>query len=93
MGLLRYQVFLVYGVLFLSIWQGAMMTMDETTTGSTAILIQFAPVWGILLLGVYALATILYNVSTFNDCPDAAAELDKQIKEAKAEMTKRKVIQ
>ena len=93
MGLLRYQVFLVYGVSFIALWLGAKAKKDDSTGATTAILIDFAPVWAVLLLGVYAAATIIYNVMTFNDCPEAAAELDQQIKEAKAEMKKRKIIQ
>lgn len=74
----------------MAIWMGAKMTADETTN---SMLIDFAPAWAILLLGIYAAVTIIYNVLTFNDCPEAAAELDQQIKEAKKEMKKRKIIQ
>ncbi|CAB9501861.1 Dolichyl-phosphate mannosyltransferase polypeptide 3 [Seminavis robusta] len=92
MGLLRYQVFLVYGVVFLAAWQGAKMNQSEAPSDASRIVVDFAPIWAVLLLGVYAAATIIYNVMTFNDCPEAAAELDRQVKEAKAEMRKRKVI-
>ena len=92
MGLLRYQVFLFYGVLFLAVWQGAKMNQDETAGPAAKILVDFAPLWAIIALGIYALSTIIYNVMTFNDCPEAAKEIDRQVKEAKAEMKKRKVI-
>lgn len=35
----------------------------------------------------YSVFTILYRVFTFNDCPEAAAEIQKQILEAKADLT------
>lgn len=91
-GLLRYQVFLLYAVLFLAVWQGAKMNQDETAGIGTKILVDFAPLWAVVALGVYALSTIIYNVMTFNDCPEAAKEIDENVKEAKAEMKKRKII-
>ena len=93
MGLLRYQVFLVYGVVFLAVWQGVKMNQDEATASPAAkILVNFAPIWAIVALGIYALSTIIYKVMTFNDCPEAAKEIDEQVKEAKAEMKRRKII-
>ena len=93
LGLLRYQIFLLYGVLFLAIWQGVKMNQEDETVGTgTKILVDFAPLLAIVALRVYALSTILYNVMTFNDCPEAAKEIDENVKEAKAEMKKRKII-
>ena len=93
LGLLRYQIFLVYGVAFLALWQGAKLNVDESTNATTTFIVNYAPIWGILLLGIYAATTIIHNVMTFNDCPGAAEELERQIKEAKAEMKKRKIIE
>lgn len=93
MGLLRYQIFLVYGVLFLAFWLGAKTNQDETTGPAAKIFVDFGPLWALVILGLYALSTIAYNVMTFNDCPEAAAELEQQIKEAKKEMKKRGIIQ
>lgn len=39
------------------------------------------------LLQLYAVITVLYRVFTFNDCPEAAAEIQKQIDEAKADLS------
>lgn len=36
---------------------------------------------------MYAGVTVLYRVFTFNDCPEAAEELQKQIDEAKADLS------
>mmetsp|Transcript_14747 Transcript_14747/g.44391 ORF Transcript_14747/g.44391 Transcript_14747/m.44391 type:complete len:95 (-) Transcript_14747:101-385(-) len=35
------------------------------------------PVYAVLGFGFYSLLQIIYNVATFNDCKDAAAELDE----------------
>lgn len=35
----------------------------------------------------YAVYTVLYRVFTFNDCPEAAEEIQKQIEEAKADLS------
>jgi hypothetical protein len=41
------------------------------------------PLWAILCLGVYALSSVLYRVSTLGDRPDAASELTTEISLAK----------
>ena len=48
--------------------------------------------WPLLLLvlfGLYSVFVICYRVVTFNDCPEAAEELQKQIKEAKEDLKKK----
>ena len=66
---------------------------EQTTTISTeTMLIRYLPIWVILLLGLYAASSVIYGVIVFKDTPEAAAELDRQIIEAKQEMTKRGVI-
>ena len=92
-GLLRYQVFLAYGVLFLALWNAALRATETNDPNDlSSVLAYYAPVWAILLLGVYAVSSIAYGVMTFEDFPDAAAEIERQIKEARAEMTKRGVL-
>lgn len=93
--LLRYQVFLTYGALFVAVWRAALQQEEQLVetaapyTTLASLLIRFAPLWGIASLGVYALVTIVYNVLTFEDCPEAAKEIDDQVKEARAELKKR----
>lgn len=36
---------------------------------------------------MYAVITVLYRVFTFNDCPEAAEELQQQIDAAKADLS------
>jgi hypothetical protein len=84
-GLLRYQLFLGIGVLFLAVWYAGLQTTSDP-------LVLYAPVWAILLLGVYAVGCIAVGLANFKDSPEAAAEIDQQVIEAKAEMKKRGVI-
>ena len=44
------------------------------------------PLGLVLLFGIYAVTVIVYRVATFNDCPEAAEELQRQIKEAKEDL-------
>jgi hypothetical protein len=41
-----------------------------------------------LVLGVYAVLSVAYRVATMADYPDAAEEIDLQVKEAKAALIK-----
>lgn len=47
------------------------------------------PVYLLVVFGCYALATLGYRVATFNDCEEAARELQGQIKEAKEDLRKK----
>eukprot|EP00527_Entomoneis_sp_CCMP2396_P000413 CAMPEP_0198146254 /NCGR_PEP_ID=MMETSP1443-20131203/28437_1 /TAXON_ID=186043 /ORGANISM="Entomoneis sp., Strain CCMP2396" /LENGTH=109 /DNA_ID=CAMNT_0043810151 /DNA_START=59 /DNA_END=388 /DNA_ORIENTATION=+ len=107
MAFLRWQIFTIYGVVLLSIWLAALQatvttttttttTEEETTSGFAAVVvklsIQWAPLWGILMLGFYSVSWIAYGVVTLRDNPDSAKELEQQVKEARAEMKRRGII-
>ena len=47
------------------------------------------PVYLLVAFGCYSLATVGFRVATFNDCEDAAKELQAQIKEAKEDLRKK----
>ena len=105
-GLLRYQIFTVYGIILLAIWYGALQQQQQKreqlvteneaeNTHSSAyidILILYLPLWVIFALGIYALCSVIFGVLMLKDYPDAAAEIDQQIAEAKTEMKKRGII-
>lgn len=38
------------------------------------------------MLQIYSVFTILYRVFTFNDCAEAAEEIQRQIKEARVDL-------
>lgn len=93
-GLLRYQIFLAYGGAFMALWYAALQNKESImeTTGfpdATDIAVRWAPLWGIVGLGLYALITIGFGMLTFEDFPEAAAELERQVEEARAEMKRR----
>lgn len=48
--------------------------------------VAFLPVYAIVLFGLGCLALLVYRTVTFNDCPEAAEELRKQIKEARVDL-------
>ncbi|CAI5449658.1 unnamed protein product [Caenorhabditis angaria] len=54
--------------------------------------VLFAPIYTVLLLGFYAIFSVIHGVSTFNDCNDAKQELVQEIKEAREDLKKRKII-
>lgn len=47
------------------------------------------PVYLLVAFGCYSLAAVGYRVATFNDCEDAARELQSQIQEAKEDLKKK----
>ncbi|XP_030757291.1 dolichol-phosphate mannosyltransferase subunit 3 [Sitophilus oryzae] len=49
-------------------------------------LLLFSPIIFIVLFGIYALIIVLYRVFTFNNCNEAADELQKEIQEAKVDL-------
>ena len=50
------------------------------------LLVRYMPLWAILSLGVYALSSVIYRVSTLGDRPDAASELTTEISLAKEKL-------
>jgi dolichyl-phosphate mannosyltransferase polypeptide 3 len=94
-GLLRYQIFLAYGGAFLALWYAALLNQETIVEASifpvstTELVVRWAPLWGIVALGLYALISVIYGLLTFEDCPEAAFELERQIQEARTEMKRR----
>lgn len=109
--LLRYQLFLTYGIAFLSIWWIAVQhKLDDivlewlkasnlhnwTTFYVSPVYITYgilyAPFWAIVILAIYAAGSVVVGVCTFQDCPEAAVELEEQVKEARQVLKKKGVI-
>jgi dolichol-phosphate mannosyltransferase subunit 3 len=93
-GLLRYQVFLAYGGAFMALWYAALQHEDaiiqvSSFPAAAELAIRWAPLWGIAALGLYALIVIAHGMLTFQDFPEAIAELEHQVLEARAEMKRR----
>ena len=47
------------------------------------------PFVGVGLFGLYSVSTIAVRVANFNDCEEAAIELKREIREAKADLKKK----
>ena len=93
-GMLRYQVFLTYGVAFVSAWYYGLRKKAEFDTPPVLdVLVAFAPVLAIVGLGIFLLARLMLGVLAYQDCPDAAREIDRQVVEARTEMKRRKIIE
>ncbi|XP_018565987.1 dolichol-phosphate mannosyltransferase subunit 3 [Anoplophora glabripennis] len=51
-------------------------------------LILYSPLICLVLFGLYAATVVIYRTLTFNDCPEAAEELQREIIEAREELTR-----
>jgi hypothetical protein len=104
-GLLRYQIFIAYGVALLSLWYGTIQNKDsiliyvgkvpfssQLPTLVKDTMIDFLPIYFLLGLAIYAAGSVVIGVINFSDCPDAAAEVDRHVKEARAALKQRKII-
>ena len=92
MELLRYQVFLGIGLVFLAIWWMLLKQGSAAIDTAPNPLVLYAPIWAVLALGIYAAGSVVSGVIGFGDAPEAAAEIDRQVLEAKAEMNQRGVL-
>lgn len=88
MELLRYQIIAAIGVSFLSFWLALVKCSDKTLNP----LVLYAPVWSVFLFVLYASGSIILGLVNLKDSPEAAAEIEREIVEAKAEMKKRGVL-
>ncbi|XP_023245029.1 dolichol-phosphate mannosyltransferase subunit 3 [Copidosoma floridanum] len=54
--------------------------------------INYFPIIFIFLFGLYAFTVVTYRVLTFNNCEEAAIELQNEIKEARADLESKGII-
>ncbi len=97
--MLRYQVFLSRMVTGLAIWYAILRSSVNNSNSSSStgykgpsIVITYAPIWAILVLGLYAVIVIGMGVYNMRDAPEAATELDQHIIQARHEMKHRGII-
>jgi len=97
--MLRYQLFLSIGILFVACWV-ALLQNEEKILNSVysplpasaiEIFIRLLPLWLIVCLAFYAIASIGYGMMNFVDCPEAASEIERNVREAKIELRKKGV--
>ncbi|XP_045102941.1 dolichol-phosphate mannosyltransferase subunit 3-like [Portunus trituberculatus] len=81
---------LMAAVLILGPWSAVVTnTIQNEFTRKYFYEILFLPVFLVAVFGVVSVAIIAYRVYTFNDCKEASEELQRQIKEAKTDLTKK----
>mmetsp|Transcript_4599 Transcript_4599/g.8953 ORF Transcript_4599/g.8953 Transcript_4599/m.8953 type:complete len:97 (+) Transcript_4599:55-345(+) len=92
MSLLRYQKVATSITLFLSVWYyfGKDITKSPSSSRTTVdVIILHAPILALFSLAIYAVVSVAVGVVTFSNCPEAAAELENQIVEARRELKKK----
>ncbi|XP_043248593.1 dolichol-phosphate mannosyltransferase subunit 3 isoform X1 [Colletes gigas] len=76
--------------LFATLFFGVWVAMITGNINSSAVELQqvilFLPFIVLFLFSLYAAIIVLYRVFTFNNCENAAIELQQQIKEAKRDL-------
>jgi len=65
---------------------GGTVPDSASTVVVLELLVRYMPLWAILSLGVYALSSVRYHISTLGDPPDAASELTIEISLAKEKL-------
>lgn len=91
--MLRYQVVFSYVAAFLGIWMALCTYLRSYEVASQVReVVHILPMYALITFGAYSLGTIGLNLMSVRDCPDAAKELDEQIKEAKKDLMKKGII-
>lgn len=71
--------------IFMAVW-GALLSQR---LGAAETHVWLLPLYACIAFGLYAASVVIYRVLTFNNCELAAAELKKQIVEAREDLKKR----
>ncbi|KAJ5683160.1 hypothetical protein N7462_006325 [Penicillium macrosclerotiorum] len=80
-------VLLLVSSLYLSLYLG-LIPLNETVQVE---IIPVLPFWALIVFGCYLLGRLGLAIFTFNDVPEAHAELQKEIEQAKIELRQGKV--
>ncbi|KAM7361956.1 dolichyl-phosphate mannosyltransferase subunit 3 [Cochliomyia hominivorax] len=81
------QRWLLYLMLFLVPYFGTLFATIKTPGFEKLLFpLQVLPYILVIMFGLYAAGTVLYRTFTFNDCPEAAKELQDQIQDARKDL-------
>lgn len=83
--ILQYQVFTLYISLMVALW----VVLKEETESTV---VQYAPFWLVIAMSLWVVFSILRGVAYLENSPNAAAEIEKDVGEARAVMKKRGII-
>mmetsp|Transcript_5384 Transcript_5384/g.6218 ORF Transcript_5384/g.6218 Transcript_5384/m.6218 type:complete len:102 (+) Transcript_5384:206-511(+) len=86
--LLRYQLFCIYIFLYI----GLFIALKSEAGEDPNIVVDYSPFWAVLILGAFAAFSIMNGVYNLKNCPDAAMEIDRDVKEAVTAMRKKGII-
>ena len=70
----------------LSLWLGVYYEAVAVGTGALRTSLLLSPLLLLATFCLYSVLVIAYRVATFNDCEEAALELQKQISEARMDL-------
>ncbi|ETK82537.1 hypothetical protein F441_12321 [Phytophthora nicotianae CJ01A1] len=88
--MLKYQKWLAAFVVLLALWLLLLRYAADHAQDTRVLQVVTAlPMYALVTFGAYSLGVIALSVMAVQDCPDAAKELDRQVVEAKADLTKK----
>ncbi|XP_076285818.1 dolichyl-phosphate mannosyltransferase subunit 3 isoform X2 [Lasioglossum baleicum] len=78
---------LLFATIFFGVWFSAITgNINLSVIREWHQVVIFLPLIALSLFGSYAVITVLHRVFTFNNCENAAVELQHQIEEAKEDL-------
>ncbi|KAG3168407.1 hypothetical protein PI124_g3873 [Phytophthora idaei] len=88
--MLKYQKWLAAFVVLLALWLLLLRyATDHVQDPRVLQVVTTLPMYALVSFGAYSLAVIAVSVMAVKDFPEAAKELDRQVVEAKADLTKK----
>ncbi|CEM27791.1 unnamed protein product [Vitrella brassicaformis CCMP3155] len=86
MALPRGKVFVALLSVATVVWLCGLFVLPD---GHARFLWRVSPLYVVMLFGTYSLACIGWGLLTFSECPEAAKELEQQVKEACDDLAKK----
>lgn len=71
----------------LSVWSALLFSGLVQLGPEVRLHVLLSPVYAVALFGLISFVIVVYRTATFNDCPEAAEELKRQIQEARQDLT------
>ncbi|EEY62977.1 uncharacterized protein PITG_14597 [Phytophthora infestans T30-4] len=88
--MLKYQKWLAAFVVLFALWLLLLRyAADHIQDSRVQEVVMALPMYVLVSYGAYSLAVIALSVMAVQDCPEAAKELNQQVVEAKADLTKK----
>mmetsp|Transcript_25153 Transcript_25153/g.42086 ORF Transcript_25153/g.42086 Transcript_25153/m.42086 type:complete len:106 (-) Transcript_25153:676-993(-) len=78
---------------FLAVTGLWVLALRQQWSPAVAWVVQILPMYALVSFGFYSLAVIGYRVASFPTCPEASVELQREILEARADLTAKGVLE